>query len=391
MEVTMTATVSFFPVGNGDTTLVRFASGHTLLIDVNIRGAADDPDDDTPDVATELRKRLSRDEKGRLYVDAFLLSHPDADHCRRLVEHFHLGPPEDFPQHDTDKILIRELWSSPIVFRRATKTHILCDDAKALQTEARRRVKKFRDTGSLAEGDRILILGEDVDGKTDDLSAILVKVDGAIHSINGEYDSTMNITLLAPLPISDDESEEDALSKNESSVILRIGFVSGDQESTYFFLTGGDAEVGIWERLWKKHAKTPEALQYDMLLTAHHCSWHALSWDSWRDLGEQAMVSQDARNALSQALDGAFLIASSKPIKDDGCDPPSTRARREYEDIAKKVKGSFRCVGEYPSESDPEPMEFTITEDGPRLVTRAMRAPVIIGSGAIGGQPLSHG
>ena len=115
----MTATVSFFPVGNGDMTLVRFASGRTLLIDVNIRGAADDPDDDTPDVATELRKRLSRDEKGRLYVDAILLSHPDADHCRRLIEHFHLGPPEDFPQDGTDKILIRELWSSPIVFRRA--------------------------------------------------------------------------------------------------------------------------------------------------------------------------------------------------------------------------------------------------------------------------------
>jgi hypothetical protein len=386
----MNATVSFFPVGNGDMTLVQFQSGHTLLIDVNVRGAADDPDDDTLDVAAELRKRLSRDARDRLYVDAFLLSHPDADHCRRVREHFHLGPPEDFPAK-SDKILIRELWSSPIIFRRASKAHALCDDAKALQAEARRRVRKFRDTGSCAEGDRILILGEDVSGKTDDLGAILVKIDESIQKINGQYDPTMTVTLLGPLPPSADESEEEVLAKNESSVILRIGFNTSQQSGACYFLTAGDAEVGIWERLWQKHTRSPELLRYHLLLTPHHCSWHALSWDSWSDLGEDSEVSQDARNALSQAFDGAFIIASSRPIKDDGNDPPCVRAKREYEDIARKVRGSFRCTGEYPSQSDPQPLEFDITDDGVRLLTKAMRAPAIISSGAMGGQPLSHG
>ena len=90
----MSAHLSFFPVGNGDMTLVQTEGGHNLLIDMNIRSAADDPDDDTPDVASKLRDKLPRDDAGRLYVDALLVSHPDEDHCRGLRKHFHLGAPD---------------------------------------------------------------------------------------------------------------------------------------------------------------------------------------------------------------------------------------------------------------------------------------------------------
>jgi Cft2 family RNA processing exonuclease len=78
----MTPTLSFFPVGNGDMALLRLFDDTTILIDCNIRKAADDPaDKNTRDVAKDLRARLPRDSKGRPYVDAFLLSHPDKDHC----------------------------------------------------------------------------------------------------------------------------------------------------------------------------------------------------------------------------------------------------------------------------------------------------------------------
>lgn len=44
----MPAMLSFFPVDNGDMTLLTSESRRQLLIDLNIRAAADDPDDDTP-------------------------------------------------------------------------------------------------------------------------------------------------------------------------------------------------------------------------------------------------------------------------------------------------------------------------------------------------------
>jgi hypothetical protein len=64
----MSAQTTHFRVGNGDMMLVEFESGRKLIVDINIREAADDPDDDTPDVAEQLRSRLSRESKGRLYV-----------------------------------------------------------------------------------------------------------------------------------------------------------------------------------------------------------------------------------------------------------------------------------------------------------------------------------
>ena len=386
----MTAQLAFFPVGNGDMTLVQTEGGHSILIDVNIRSAADDPDDDTPDVAAKLRDRVVRDAAGRLYVDALLLSHPDEDHCRGLRRHFHLGPPDEWSK-SADKILIREIWSSPMVFRRASRRHVLCDDARAFKAEARRRVRVFRDTPwNVGDGDRILILGEDDDGKTDDLQAILVRVDEQFSRVNGQHDYSMTALLLAPLPTDEDDDEE-VLSKNNSSTILRFSLAGDGIADKCRFLTGGDAEVAIWEKLWNRHSSSPDCLSYDILQSPHHCSWHSLSHDSWSEMREDAEVSEDARSALSQARSGATIVASSNPIEDDDNDPPCIRAKREYDAIASDAAGSFECVGERPSAKSPDVMEFEIGAHGLRLTSALMTAPAIFAPGTIGRQPHSHG
>ncbi len=388
----MTAQISFFPVGNGDMTLIQLESGRNILIDANIRGAADDSEDPTPDVAKMLRERLTRDGKGRFFVDAFLLSHPDQDHCTGLRKHFHLGSPADWSK-TADKVFIRELWSSPMVFRRASrkKNYVLCDDAKAFNAEARRRVQRFRDSkGVVEDGDRILILGEDENGKTDDLGTILVKVDEVFSKVNGVQDHSFSARLLGPLPKGDNVEEEE-LSKNESSTILRFCLAADSNSDAGRYLTGGDAEVGIWERLWDRHKKRPDWLSYDILLSPHHCSWHSLSYDSWSELREKAKVSEKARNALAQTRAGAVVVASSNPIKDDDNDPPCIRAKREYVAITDAAKGSFKCVGELPSEADPDVLEFEIGQHGPRVKTRLMKAASVLGAGVVGRQPLAHG
>ena len=386
----MTASLSFYPVGNGDMTLVETEGGFKILIDMNIRAAGDDPDDDTPDVAKELRDRLTRDAQGGLYVDVLLVSHPDEDHCRGLRNHFHLGPPDEWSKR-ADKILIREVWSSPMVFRRASRQHVLCDDAKAFNSEARRRVRKHRESlWPAGDGDRILILGEDEDGKTDDLQDILVRVDEEFSRINGQHDDSMQARLLAPLP-AEDVDDEELLSKNNSSTILRFSLKGGGMLDKCRFLTGGDAEVTIWEKLWGRHAWQPDRLSYDILLCPHHCSWHSLSHDSWNELHEKGEVSEDALNALSQARDGATIVASSNPIEDDDNDPPCVGAKRAYEGVAEDVAGSFECVGERPSETSPGVMEFEIGAHGSRLKTALMAAPAVVGAGAIGRQALAHG
>ncbi|MGI9102189.1 MAG: hypothetical protein ACR2IF_07065 [Terriglobales bacterium] len=390
----MSTTITYFPVANGDMTLICLGdkAGTTILIDCNIRAAADDHDDDTRDVAQDLRDRLKRDSKGRPFLDAFLNTHPDEDHCRGAKKHFHLGPVKDYADDkkpdNEKKILIGEIWSSPIVFRRASKEHTLCEDAKAFQKEAIRRVSLARDKQCIGieTGDRVLILGEDIDGKTDDLRAILVKLDEVFNRVNGTQNQLFNSRLLAPLPISEDEAEEEELGKNHSSVVLNIELAdTAERKTVKNFLTGGDAEVLIWEKLWEKHKKKPEVLAYDSMLTPHHCSWHTLSHDSRTDLGDKAKVSPDAKSALSQIRQGGFIIASSAPIKDDDCDPPCHAAKLEYQSIAKGAKGEFLCTGEYPTESEPAPLEIVISDDKLAKSARSatMHAPAILTAGIV--------
>lgn len=400
------ASVRFFPVGNGDMTLITLWDGTTILIDVNIRSAADDPNDATFDVAGDLRKRLKKDAQGRPYVDVFLLSHPDEDHCRGLSRHFHLAALSAYqdkpPEGEELKIIVREMWSSALVFRRASKILTLCEDAKAFNKEAHRRIQLFRQRKKLYgsyvrsqidAGDRILVIGEDENGKTDDLSEILMKVDERYSKVNNEEKNQhISMFILGPLPKQENEEDEDALAKNRSSVVIQftIAADSAHQDSCVF-LTAGDAEVLVWEKLWDKHWDGTSVLEYDLLQTPHHCSWHSLSWDSLSKV-ENPRVSPKAKSALSQAKGGAFIVATSKPIKNDGNDPPSFQAKNVYSGIAKTAKGEFLCSGEYPNERTPESLEFAVTTEGPQKPAQKSEAKTAAAAGqAITRQPYGHG
>src|SRR5258708_19539821 len=151
---------------------------------------------------------------------------------------------------------MKEMWSSPIVFRRADKKdHKLCDDAKAWATEARRRVQLFKDAGWASDGDRVKILGEDIDGKTDGLRAILVKLEERFDTICGVSDGSFVARLLAPRPAVD-EAEEEELTKNNSSGILHLSLKIGAVVKARYLL-GGDAEIAICEKGSRPPNTTP--------------------------------------------------------------------------------------------------------------------------------------
>lgn len=378
------AYLTFFPVGNGDMALIQLDNGQNVLIDINIRAAADNPDDSTYDVAKDLKDRLPRDEQGRLYVDAFLVSHPDADHVTGLSTHFHLGSPDDFPLGNKNLILIREMWSSPIVFRRASTQHKLCEEAKAWASEARRRVRRFREDGLATEnGDRILILGKDKDGKTDDLGDILIECKELITQVNRVQSGELEGRLLAPIYFEDeDDPLLNEIEKNNSSVITRFSISADGYKEKCLFLSGGDAGVAIWKRLWERHSDdgTTDWLQYDIMETPHHCSWRTLSFDRWSQLGEAVKVCPEARDALGQGREGSVIVASCKPIKKDDANPPHERAKREYLSMVGEDKDRFLCTEEVRDKED-RPVEFKISHRGTQ---RTLKLAATVGASAAG-------
>ncbi|MDE9518108.1 hypothetical protein KKJ17_10255 [Xenorhabdus bovienii] len=355
----MSSKLFFFPVGNGDMTLIQTEDGKNILIDCRIRDGKE-----YPDVLSQLRKKLSRDSEDRLVVHLFIWTHPDSDHCDGISEHFHLGKPENWSK-STDKIFINEIWSSPIVFRRHhAQNHPLCPDARALNTEVKRRVNLFREKGYLdGVGNQVLVLGKDENGKTDDITGILLELDKTTRCINGSYSSFFEARLLGPSPKKDLDELEDQLGKNHSSVIINFELKGGNK--TVYFLSGGDAEVVCWEglrdRLTDKYAMF--WLDYDILQAPHHCSWHTLSHDSLSEKGDDASPSEKAMEVFNRAKQNAFIISSSKTIEDDENDPPAYRAKEEYEKITDIQNGQFLCVADHKKNGENIPLEIEISGD----------------------------
>lgn len=381
--------IQFFPVGNGDMTLLKTDTGMNVLIDCNIRKAADDENDDEFDVLSALKDVLDRDDDGRYHLDAMLLSHPDKDHCSGLETHFHLGAPDSWSKDD-DKILIDTMLSSPIIFRRMSDGETLCDDAKAWRKEAKRRVKLHQESGIQNDaGQAILILGEDVDGKTDELTDILIKTGETFSSIRGE-DAGFDARLIAPLPddeVGDDEKEK--LSKNNSSVIVNFAMHADGVDDATKFLTGGDAEVEVWKQVWAREGGQPETLEYDILQAPHHCSWRSLSEESWSESDGNAEVNDDAYSALSQARPGAMVVSSSKPVKSDDTDPPCIGAKEAYENMDNVDE--FVCTGEYPNADEPDVFIVEIFSDGFRKLVTKVTIKTTTGIGSVAATPRRHG
>lgn len=367
----MSATIDFYPVGSGDMTLIRLASGKTILIDIHIRQKADsESEDDYSDAASMLKDVLDRDGDGRLYVDVFALSHPDRDHIAGLERHFHLGAPSNLKKPSKDnagpeKVLIREMWSSPLTFRRKDKVDgPLCADAEAWREEARRRVKlhKAKDSKANELGNKILVLGEDIHNKTEGIEGIVVNVGDQITQIGGENDSTFSALLLSPKLVSGEEAEE-LKGKNNSSIVLRFSLAPEKGKTADIrFLTGGDAEIDIWKRIWERNKATKDNLAYHVLQTPHHCSLGCLSYDNYNDIGdkkgkgEDCVIDDEALSALSQNSEQAIIVASmDEPEKKSG----RSLAWRTYQD---KIDGQAKCTM---VDSPDKPLRIYITEAGP--------------------------
>lgn len=394
--------VTYFPVGSADMSLVQLENGFTILVDCYLQEEATQ---NRPTIADDLYKWLPRDNKGRPYVDVFLLTHPDQDHCKGAKEFLHLDRPDKYNDNPGSgvrkKIFIREMWSSPLIYRRRSKKYKLCDDAVAINTEAKQRVKIYKDKYPDwdTDGNRILILGADYkddDGtdRLEGLDGIRFDIDKSIPVSNENGHIMLYATVLAPLPPSEVEGGEDILTKNNSSVIMQMAVKASNDDTTgNLLLFGGDAEVEIWRQLWDKHNGKASPLIYDILLAPHHCSWGVLSSDAASD--NSAKADPKARAALGQCRNNAYIVASSEPVIDNEDRPPMLRAKNEYITILKERQSSddhFLCTGEFPTKLAPEPLTFDFTPSGPKAPSRKTKTtnPALMSSIA-SQNPRPHG
>lgn len=331
--------MTFFPVGNGDMTLIQTKINKYIMIDCNIRNAGND--DKIYDCNEYLQDNLPIDD-GQIYLDAFFLTHSDNDHCRGIRDYFNLCALED---SDDDKIRIDELYVPAKLMMDETHYN---DDADAIREEAQRRLDLLGTDEADTPGNRIKIVGYSKELK--DYADAIVPAGETISDINGNTDYGAEIFVLRPVKKANDDEESDV---NDCTASFKITFeING---GTYVAIIGGDLKC----ENWKEVIELNPDMTFDLLLAPHHCSWHAVSSEDTHTGKADPVIEE----FLDKSKENAYVVSSSKVIKRDGDNPPSYRAKNVYIKNLKK-QDRFKCTAEYPNADDPKPLTFKITGQG---------------------------
>lgn len=346
------ASITYFPVGNGDTALVRLKDGTSILIDACISP----DDDDKYDVHGHLIGEL-RSDKGVPHLDAFILTHPDQDHIRGWSTCFYSGDPSKYSESDKKegRIVVDEVWFAPRIFAPHEKE--LCSEARDFRKEVNRRIELFR-KGSQASnlpGNRFRVVGFSDNPDLKGLQAFLTVPGNVTSTINTSVKNDFQMFVHAPTKKDSDAKWGE---RNDTSIVLQLRFKVGNDRRAALAMFGGDAHCGIWSNIVEK-SKTPD-LEFDLFLAPHHCSWTFFSEESSEDENPDEVILDFLS---TKKRDGAIVVCSCKPIKDDDDNPPHYIAYEKYKEIFGGE--NVLCTMEEPNEENPEPLYFTMSENGP--------------------------
>ncbi len=350
----MKHSIKFYPVGNGDCNLISVGGAKKkMMFDCNFRQKAEDDDDEMFDVHNDLiTNELSSKKCGLPLLDAFLLTHPDQDHCRSFADKFYLGDPDGVPQSakDSKKILIGELWYSPRVFEELTNE--LNADAKAFKKEAKRRMDLYKSNPNKAnkDGNRIRIIGWTGNSDLKGLENRIVTPGNTISEINGII--CRHFEMFIHAPFKDDIEEED---RNMTSIAVQLRFKSdknsGDIARVFL---GGDTEWRVIEKIMGKTSED-DYLKWDLMEAPHHCSYKFFA-DNREDEPNQASL-----NFLDMKESNAYVVSSSKIVKKNSDNPPCQKAKNRYTE--KVGESNFFCTSGETDDDRERPIVFDI-EDG---------------------------
>ena len=331
----------FWPVGSGDSTTIVINDEHVMQVDLRQMESSSEEDDPHASVGDLLEKLLPQKD-GKPYLAAFVLTHPDKDHCQGFAELM-------------DHVSIGEIWLAPRVLSEFDED--LCDDAQIFKDEAERRIKQAR-SGNTNSGDRVRIIGysdilaeEDYDGFPEEMLTIpgneVTEIDGE------ELSSAFRAFVHAPF------KEDAEAERNDTSIGLQVTLKTADASCKALLL--GDLSNPTVNQIFSRSDDAD--LEWNVLLAPHHCSKTVMYVPN--DDGDDVLDNQLMSKIDNAGGECRYIVASSEPIpsrNQSGDNPPHARAKNRYEEIVEQ--GHFLCTQEHPSEDEPEPIVIRATDEG---------------------------
>ncbi|MBN1184976.1 MAG: hypothetical protein JXB49_22010 [Bacteroidales bacterium] len=371
--------IKYYPVGNGDTSLITLKDNSTFLIDCNIReGEKDSNYNNIYNVKEDLLKSIQK-RSNNPYVDLFVLSHPDQDHCRGFKKHFYKGDPKDYNETNrkNDEIIIDEIWVTSLLF-----THDQSDDANFVRSEVNRR-KRLTGAERENRGNRLRLIGYDDDDKFADV--ITYTPGNEVNQINDKTYNTFSFFIHAPFKKDLIQSKAEG-GKNSASVVFQARFKDNDSDLDHktFAIFGGDADHYIWDKIISisEGNNKSKYLKWDLFLAPHHCSWTYFNDVPYENEGNKSPKGHSLKLLNEYRETKGRIVASCNKVVNAKPDPPHFAAKNEYVNTLDSADDFFE-LAILPKESAPEPVEFIITNNGVTKSTE--KAKVAITSGGAAG------
>jgi len=365
--------VTFYPVGNGDTSQIALENGKRFLFDFHHQARSEEEGAKEFNLKQHLKNDLRR--ANRDDFDVVALTHGDDDHIRNSTDFFELRHAVKYQGNGRAKI--KELWVPAAMILEPAPQDAQTNEVILWRQEARYRLKEGRGIRVFSRPDKLKEWLEQ-NGLTLDSRRHLITDAGQI--VPGFSLGKDGIEFFCHSPFIKHVDGGDVL-RNEASLIFQVRFDAGGTRFDYFAVGDSTHEVLADIVATTKYHRNDDRLDWNLYNIPHHCSYLALGPNK----GDTQTAPTDAvAELLEHGQKDAYIVSSSNPIRSDKdahdqVQPPHVQAKSTYVEYLRKVNGRrFLVTMEEPNEAKPQPIVFEISAGGGNLAfTRSGSAAII--------------
>lgn len=367
--------ISFYPIGNADTSLVELNDGRRMLIDfANTKDRNSNNKDKKCDLTKLLREDLEGADFDSYHIVAF--THLDDDHCRKAPEYFWLEHAAKYQSKDRKKI--DTLW----VPATAITEEGLKNDGRVIRQEARHRLKNGKGIKVFSRPERLKDWLEDNNLTIEDRKDCFVDAGKLVPDLTLDDDKVEVFVHSPHATRTDQNGVED---RNGDSLVFQMRFEEGGYHTDVLFAADVPHEVLSEIVDITKKKKNDDRLHWNIFKLPHHCSYLSLSDTK----GTDKTTPEDQVKWMfeDQGESGGYVVSSSKPIPDKGSaedadvQPPHRQAANYYkQDVVNK--NHLLVTMEQPNKTNPKPIVLEIGKRGASLKAFGAPAAAMLTGGA---------
>jgi hypothetical protein len=370
----MNPTITFFPVGNGDTSLIELANGKLILMDYRHQKKTEDGSGPEIDLKARLTQILKA--AGRDYIDTVAFTHADKDHIENSTEFFWLHHAEKYQGEGRTKI--GTLWVPAAMIVETATNSEQSDEFVIWRQEARHRLKEGKGIRVFSKPEMLKDWLAANGLTVADRQSCITDAGQIAPDYRLEVDG---IEFFCHSPFVKRVDDADDL-RNGASLIFNVRFQCGS--NTFDYLAVGDTTWDVLVDIVNitRYHGNMDRLAWDLYNIPHHCSYLALSDEKGT---YETTPKPGPETILQQGKKDAYLVSSSFPILDtkegrEQQQPPHIQAKKCYVRYLNKIQGrKFLVTMEEPNAKHPGPLVFEVTQWGMTLQRSSLiGAPAII-------------